>query len=298
MVQVLMSTYNGEKYLKEQLDSLLNQSYKDIKILVRDDGSKDRTVEILDEYSKKYPEKIKCVYGDNIGVIASFLELINLSDDNYKYFAFCDQDDIWLKEKVEKAVEKMKDDIPFMYFSNKILVDEKLNVLKKENYTPEISLENSIIENLATGCTVVINKKLIDAVKNKKINKEKILMHDWVLFIIANMIGEIYFDSNAYIYYRQHSNNVVGIETNKIKKIKKRMKNLKNRKKDALKNQVLEILKIAEEKIEKEKYIKIFEIVKANNILQRYRMLMKNNIKRQNRQDDIIFKILYIFGWS
>lgn len=296
MIQVLMSTYNGEKYLEEQLDSLLNQSYKNMKILIRDDGSKDRTIDILDEYSKKYSEKIKCIYGENIGVIASFLELINRSDGNCKYFAFCDQDDIWLKEKVEKAVDKMKDDIPFLYFSNKILVDENLNILKKETSNLSITLENSLIENLATGCTVMVNKKLLDVIKNKNINHQKILMHDWLLFILSNLLGEVYFDKNAYILYRQHSNNVVGIEINIIKKNWKKFKRLKEGKKKAFKEQISEILKISKNKIKKEKYDDILELIDANNFIRRYRVIKKIKMKRQNKLENVIFKSLYILG--
>lgn len=297
MIQILMSTYNGEKYLEEQLESLLNQSYQNIKILIRDDGSKDGTLEILDKYLKKYPQKIKCILGENKGVIGSFLSLIDASDKNCNYFAFCDQDDVWLKEKIEMAVNNMKTDIPFMYFSNKIIVDEKLNVLKKEADQPEITLGNSIIQNIATGCTIVINKKLLNVIKNRKIDTSRILMHDALIYIVANLIGEIYFDQNAYIYYRQHSNNVIGSETNLIKKYYKRIKKFKKRKKNALREQIEEILEIVKDKIDNEKRKNILEIINAKNFIQRYRILKKKTFKRQNKQDDVIFKILYLFGW-
>lgn len=292
-----MSTYNGEKYLEEQLESLLNQSYQNIKILIRDDGSKDGTLEILDKYLKKYPQKIKCILGENKGVIGSFLSLIDASDKNCNYFAFCDQDDVWLKEKIEMAVNNMKTDIPFMYFSNKIIVDEKLNVLKKEADQPEITLGNSIIQNIATGCTIVINKKLLNVIKNRKIDTSRILMHDALIYIVANLIGEIYFDQNAYIYYRQHSNNVIGSETNLIKKYYKRIKKFKKRKKNASREQIEEILEIVKDKIDNEKRKNILEIINAKNFIQRYRILKKKTLKIQNKQDDVIFKILYLFGW-
>lgn len=291
MIQILMSTYNGEKYLKEQIESLLNQTYQKFKILIRDDGSTDKTKDILESYQKKYPSIIKCVYGENLGVVKSFIKLINLSDEKCDYFAFCDQDDYWLEEKLEKAFEKMRKDIPFLYFSNKILVDEKLRILKIENKDIEVKKFNSLIENLATGCTIVINKKLIRYLKNKNINSKNILMHDWFAYILANFLGEVYFDKNSYIYYRQHSNNVVGSESNAVKKNYKRViRFLTRRKKDSLKNQIIEILKVMNKKNEE-----IKKIVYAKTIIDKF-LLMKK-LKRQTVLDTYIFRILYIFGW-
>ena len=284
MVQILMSTYNGEKYLEEQIRSLLQQSYKNIKILIRDDGSNDKTKQILEEYKNKYPNIIECIYGKNIGVIASFLELINLSDTECEYFAFCDQDDYWLQEKIEKAVSQIKINIPFLYFSNKILVDEKLKIIKTETKQIYPNKECALIENLATGCTIIINKQLINYIKYKKINLKNILMHDWLIYILANFVGEVYHDKNAYIYYRQHSNNVVGIETNIIKKYYKRIiKFLKKRKKDSLKKQIKD----------KENVIK--KIIESKKLFEKILLLRK--LKRQNVLDNFIFKVLFLLGW-
>ena len=106
-VQVLMSTYNGEKYIREQLNSIINQTYPSIKILVRDDGSSDGTIEILEEYAAKY-DNMAYYAGKNLGVIQSFLQLLKDSDDSSAYYAFSDQDDVWLPEKIEKAVEMIE----------------------------------------------------------------------------------------------------------------------------------------------------------------------------------------------
>ena len=102
-VTILMSTYNGEKYLEEQIDSLLNQTYKNISILIRDDGSKDNTVHIIKE-KKKSNDNITLIEGKNVGFIKSFLELINLAEKS-DYYAYCDQDDVWMEEKIQRAVE-------------------------------------------------------------------------------------------------------------------------------------------------------------------------------------------------
>ena len=126
-VQILMSTYNGERYLAEQLDSIFRQTWPNIEVLVRDDGSKDATLEILNEYQKKHAN-LYVFPGTNEGLTRSFLELIQKCDADY--VAFSDQDDYWLENKIEVAVERLAEfDGPALYCSNQILVDQDLNRL-------------------------------------------------------------------------------------------------------------------------------------------------------------------------
>ena len=298
MIQILMSTYNGENYLREQLDSLLNQTYENIKILIRDDGSKDGTIQILKEYSEKYPNKIECIFDENIGVIKSFFELMKKSDEKCNYFAFCDQDDFWLKEKVEKAIEQIKEEIPFLYCSNTILVDENLKILKINNEKKEIDLNNILVENCATGCTVVINNKLLKLLKEKKINLENVLMHDWWALIVSILFGEVYYDSESYIYYRQHGNNVVGSESNVLKKYLKKINNFKKkRKKNALKNQIEEMLKSYRNNMESITVEKLEEAIDNDSIVKRIKRFKTISLYRNNKFENLIFKFLYLCGW-
>ena len=97
-VQVLMSTYNGEKYIRQQLDSIMNQTYANVSILVRDDGSSDKTVEILREYESRYGGRISILLENNRGVVHSKFILLHHSDSSASYYCFCDQDDIWLPD--------------------------------------------------------------------------------------------------------------------------------------------------------------------------------------------------------
>ena len=298
MIQILMSTYNGENYLREQLDSLLNQTYENMKILIRDDGSKDGTIQILKEYSEKYPNKIECIFDENIGVIKSFFELMKKSDEKCNYFAFCDQDDFWLKEKIEKAIEQVKDEIPFLYCSNTTLVDENLKILKINNEKKEVDLNNILIENCATGCTVVINNKLLKLLKEKEINLENVLMHDWWALIVSLLFGEVYYDSESYIYYRQHGNNVVGSEANMLKKYVRRINNFtKKREKDALKKQINEILKNYRDNMESITVEKLEEVIDNDSMLKRIKVLKEIPLYRNNKFENLIFKTLYLLGW-
>ena len=294
-VQVLLSTYNGENFLEEQLESLLNQTYPNIKVLVRDDGSVDRTHEILDCYSKKY-DCITWYSGNNIGVWRSYIDLINHSDNTATYFAFCDQDDYWLPEKIEKSILYLEKsgEIPALYCSNTILVDESLEKLNpKINYKDfKPSFGNALIQNIATGCTCVFNKCARDLVYNTQ--PVYIIMHDWWLYLIVSCFGKIYFDNNSYILYRQHQTNTIGARGNEIEKWKYRIKNFK---KSIGRNylQIDAFMKLYNPSKKNLNLINDFQSTKYN-ISSRLLFLKNKKIYRQDRLDDILYRILVILG--
>lgn len=225
-VQVLMSTYNGEKYLREQLESILGQTYPCIKVLIRDDGSTDGTVEILKEYKRKY-NNVTYYKEENIGVIQSFLKLLRDSDDCVEYYAFADQDDVWLPEKISRAVQMIEEkhsEKPVLYCSDTYITDEKLNIIKKEDKNPRPSFGNALVQNVCTGCTAVMNRELRDIINETR--PVDIVMYDWWFYLSATLYGEVIYDQDAYIYYRQHENNEWGVKTRKRDVIKYRLKQL------------------------------------------------------------------------
>lgn len=247
-VIVLVSTYNGEKYIREQLDSILNQTYKNITILIRDDGSTDGTRSILNEYGDKY-SNIKLDLDSNVGVIGSFNRLIsNPMVDKYEYVCFCDQDDVWLSDKIESGLEFFSDkEIPQLYCSNLIIVDNKLNKIKNYyNNRPVFNRYTSIVQNCSSGCTQIFNKTAVSLYR-KGIEKH-IEMHDYWMFLVCLFLGEVYFDFIPHILYRQHSNNVVGA---KNKKIVKAINNLKNKhhKREQMFNDFIDCYKLDEESV-------------------------------------------------
>ncbi|HPO49276.1 MAG TPA: glycosyltransferase, partial [Spirochaetota bacterium] len=165
-VIVLMSSYNGEKYIEDQLDSILDQTYDNFEIYVRDDGSKDNTLNILKKYEKE--GKIKLFIGENIGYVKSFFWLIRNSSDA-DFYSFSDQDDVWLSDKIEKGINLLKNsppEIPTLYFSNYDFYDSNMNfikhnkpLLKKPNLFNTLKKgENGI------GCTEIINQKLKETI--------------------------------------------------------------------------------------------------------------------------------------
>lgn len=299
-VQILLSTYNGENFLKEQLDSLLKQDYSNIGISIRDDGSSDNTFSILKLY--EHNQKIDNITsGRNVGVVESFLKLLKNSDSESDYYAFCDQDDVWLNFKISRAIEKLselEETVANMYCSQKTIVDEKLNKVGKNNGFNKVlpSFENALVENIATGCTIVINKTTRDLLV--KHLPKKIIMHDWWIYIVTSAFGNVIYDSKSYILYRQHQSNVVGVSTSSISKWKKRIKRFKNNKsKELLKAQVCEISNIylKELSLDKKKILEGFINI-PSNFLARVNYVYKSPVYRQNWLDNLALKILILIG--
>lgn len=230
---VLLSTYNGEKFLGEQLDSLLTQDLESVdyslKIFVRDDGSKDKTCDILQEYCQKYPNIFSVVCGENLGFAKSFSYLIKNAPDA-DFYALCDQDDVWLPSKLKNgilALEKRgREFAPNLYATNTKVVNAQLKETHKDT-KPFLKedcshfKESIILSNIA-GCTMIFNNALRDLYR--RIPSENIWAHDYTLGVLANCFGNMIYDENPQILYRQHGNNVFGSGKG-IGKMWKSMKN-------------------------------------------------------------------------
>lgn len=193
LVNILISTYNGEKYIREQIDSLLNQTYRNIKIYVRDDGSKDKTLDILHEFSEK--NQIILIEGQNAGFGSSFMQLLKLAEEG-DYWAFCDQDDVWDSEKIGNAVKylnQVDERTPNMYFHNFSLTDENLNVTGQyRNRISNYSFQMAITECLHMGFATVINKELRRLMLKGDVMKLR--SHDWWAELIVMEFGSVYTD--------------------------------------------------------------------------------------------------------
>ena len=222
-VCVLLSTYNGEQYLEEQLKSIFEQKNVDVELIVRDDGSSDNTLNILNNYKKSY--NVTVYKSNNIGPAKSYMELLKLAP-NCDYYAFADQDDYWHNEKLYNAIKELElsnSKNGKLYFSSLNIVDENMKFIKKSFLTKNINFKNEMIKNYATGCTMVFDKILFNIIKNE--NFDYVAMHDSLICRIALIVGAfIYIDQNSYINYRQHSSNVLGMKTSFLSVIKERMK--------------------------------------------------------------------------
>lgn len=328
VIQVLMSTYNGEKYLKEQIDSILSQDCEEetdtkLKLLIRDDGSKDGTQKILETYAEKYPDKIQWFQGENVGVIKSFFDLILKSDEKADYYAFSDQDDYWMPDKLSVAVKKLKQmqkkaavenisKYPLLYCCRPKLVDENLQELVSEIKRPPMraGFGNAIVENIVTGCTLVMNHALRDMAKDNP--PEFTVMHDWWFYLLASCYGEVYYDETPHICYRQHSGNVLGSNVNRLNEFRDRLKRFKGNRRN-ISRQLEEFVRVynilVDDKSENTIYTQ--ESVKAKiqlaeklvryrgkirYLLKRILFMKKSGIYRQRKADNAIFRLILISG--
>ena len=215
----MISTYNGEKYLREQLDSVLAQKNVDLHVLVRDDGSSDSTLEILEEYSAK-DNRLSYYRGENVGPAHSFLDLMYQADGT-DFYALCDQDDVWDEDKLEIAingVKKLDQSKPALYYCNLRLVDCELHFLRNAFQTSQDQKNKyaALLENKATGCTCVYNIAASEMFKVKI--PEYCSMHDTWVYLVCKLMGSAIYDSNPHMSYRQHGNNVIGATVKKNSK--------------------------------------------------------------------------------
>ncbi len=209
-----MSVYNGEAYLRTQLESLVFQQGVQVSLTVRDDASRDNSCQIVEEFGSQIP--VTLIHGENVGAARSFMELVHQTEEDADYYAFCDQDDYWLPEKLQRAVEKIESDgcdtaKPVLYYSNVKRVGSELEEIDdpfKKNYHTE-TFGAVLISTAAPGCTMVFNKALL--LYLKAYMPEYLLMHDsWTLQVCTAIDGNVIYDENSYIKYRQHAGNVVG----------------------------------------------------------------------------------------
>ena len=235
-VLILLSTYNGEVYLREQMDSLYAQEGVDMHILVRDDGSKDKTINILEDYQHNQGS-LTIIRGDNLGPAKSFYELARyafMKTVQYDYYAFCDQDDVWFPNKLLRAINAMEDDRSEykLFYGNVKPVDSNLNPTSLSSIKIANCLEANIVSNRSLGCTQVFNFALLSQIIKisnyieKRPMEEGILpFHDaWTALVAYSLNASVIVDNTPLIYYRQHSNNVIGDGGSGFSRMRSRIK--------------------------------------------------------------------------
>ena len=206
-IAVVLSTYNGEAHLKQQLDSVLNQDVGNLSVYVRDDGSRDGTVALLESYERK--GHIKLLRGENVGVVSSFLEALAAVPVEADYVALCDQDDEWHVDKLSRAlgVLRAKDNsVPQLYCSEYIFCDAEMNPTGRSHLNRRgVSFHTMLYENMASGNTMVMNRALANRVNEA--GREGVYCHDWWIALVATALGELAFDDFASLEYRRTGSN-------------------------------------------------------------------------------------------
>lgn len=225
MIDILMAAYNGDRFISEQIESILAQSVNGWHLYIRDDGSSDRSFQIALEYSGKYPKLITAERSSipTGSACANFMGMLKHSEA--EYVMFCDQDDFWYPDKIKLTYEKMLEleekypDVPILVHTELEIADRELNVInnsftKFQGLDPKCSSLNRLLcQNNITGCTVMMNKALADIIKGA--SPEEMLMHDWWAGLAAASFGHIGFVDTPTIKYRQHGDNQVGAVNNR-----------------------------------------------------------------------------------
>lgn len=220
--EILMAVYNGEKFLAEQIESILQQDTQDWHLTISDDCSTDNSVLIIEGYIERFPEKIGRVFSEQRFGNARDHFFWLMKNCEADYMLFCDQDDVWHSDKVRKTVDALKTaeaefgaEMPILVFTDQTVVDEKLRVIapslmelqRQDPYAQDY--RNLLIKNVVTGCTVGINRALAE-LAGKCTAPEKTIMHDWWLGLVAANFGKMVYLDESTMEYRQHGDNSVG----------------------------------------------------------------------------------------
>ena len=209
-VQVFLSAYNGEKYIQEQVQSILGQKNVEVYLLIRDDGSTDRTRSIIESLRTENPKKIEIIEGENLGYRKSFLRMLSYSKVEMDYFAYADQDDVWQNEKLEKAIQMLlSNPESWLYASSLKITDENLKILNIKCTTDlRQSLGGFFVRTRLAGCTMVFTKQLeniAEKYSNLEIDRDTAPDHDCLLCMLSLLYNrKIAIDMESYILHRRH----------------------------------------------------------------------------------------------
>ena len=221
---VLLATYNGEQYLREQLQSLADQSDRDFVCYIHDDGSTDRTPDIAQEFERNYPDRFKVLsYQADHGAAGNFMSLARyaLEHSAESYFLFCDQDDWWDARKIEKQVAAVRRHEaagkPYLLYCDRAVADERLQTVAASamSFTKcragvNDTYKKLVFRNTAAGCTMCMNRACLELAV-RSVNDAHIFMHDWWFMLIGRYFGDVGFLDEPLLKYRQHGSNALGV---------------------------------------------------------------------------------------
>lgn len=272
-----MAVYNGQEYIREQLESLKDQTYTEWRLVIRDDRSSDKTAEIVKKFSDEVEQEVIFKVNEKPSGSAknNFALLINDAKES-DYVMFCDQDDIWKKDKIEITFNKMKQaeerygrDFPLLVHGDVEVIDENGNInadsmFEMSHINADSKLPQILIQNHVTGCTMMCNKKLIAGI-SEYASSEYIIMHDYLAALYASVFGKIEVIKKPLLSYRQHSGNSVGAKNNNNPVyLLKRLANGRKSYKEAMetsRNQVKFFVEIYREELAAEKYCEEYELM-------------------------------------
>ncbi len=226
-VAVILGFYNGNKYILEQIDSIICQTHKNISIFIFDDNSSQKIIKNEINGRQKFNNQIKIIKREsNLGYAKNFLHGLKEIKGNFDYYAFCDQDDIWEKDKIKEALKTLKNKnklTAYLYFSRTKYYNEDCTkeIGSSKIFKRPAVFRNAILQNIAGGNTIVLNKKAKEIV-SKTIKCKNYISHDWWCYLIVSAAGgKIIFDNKRTVRYRQHNENLIGMNSSTFEKVKR-----------------------------------------------------------------------------
>lgn len=216
MISVCMATYNGEKYITQQLDSILSQISDTDELIISDDGSTDKTIDIIQEYQTKY-KNIRLLNGPRCGVQKNFENALKHVQGDIVFL--CDQDDVWVKGKVKACMHEFETKENILVLHDAYIVDENCNVIEDSLFAHRGSksgLVKNIIKNSYVGCCMAFRKDLLEHCLPFP---DKIEMHDWWIGLVAEKVGKTALINKPYLMYRRHAENVSSFHHHPFKKM-------------------------------------------------------------------------------
>lgn len=300
-IVVMMSTYNGAGNLEPQIRSILDQDVPHLSLLVRDDGSRDKTPEILRRLARTEP-RLEVHLGDNAGLPHAFFELFGMAPPDADVYLLSDQDDIWHADKVAIAARQVIShtaDTPVLYCSRVRLVSDAGDILGLSPDRPSAgALGNALIENICTGCTAAFNGALLKRLRQAK-SLDGIMFHDWWAYLVAASFGTVIFDRDAHIDYRLHDHNVAGMPTSQLNAFTRRLtqQHISDRFANLL-SQAEAFAAVYGDELEPDKRRLLDKLMALKeNRRAAFGLIAERGIFRQSRRDDLIWRLaLALFG--
>ncbi|MBQ4822606.1 glycosyltransferase family 2 protein [Aquimarina sp. MMG016] len=290
LVSVVIGTYNGSEYIEDQLQSILNQTYSKIEVIIVDDASNDTTIDIVTEFSKKHKNIIIHAFDKNVGYIKNFERGIDLA--NGKYIALSDQDDWWAPTKIEKLINSISD--YDLVYCNSTFVDEKLNCLgnsfsSTKNLINSNTPLNFLLDNCVSGHASLFTKSLYNNAKPFP----ELIPHDWWLAYVASLGNGLFYLDEPLVKYRHHQDNVIA-SNNKDKKDKKKNKKSKGQKFKERRHRINNFYDRCPDELQEEKRIILsvkesYSNFSLSNNLKRVAVLFSNRkeILKINKKNDL-----------
>lgn len=301
LIVILMGTFNGSQYLSEQLDSIEKQTHENWRLIVSDDGSDDSTVEILNAFKDRWATgKLELIQGPKKGFCYNFLSLACDTQIKGDYYAFCDQDDFWLPNKLEVALQIItrgeNSNQAFLYCGRTIYVDNRLKrISQSTEYKMPKVFNNALVQSIAGGNTMLFNqatKHLLEVIGLKSVAS-----HDWWLYqLVTGTDGKIFYDTNPYVLYRQHAGALVGRNNTFISKLERliavamgKFRKLNNQNIDALRSIQIYLSLEAQQSLEK------FIQIRNSSFFYKIKILSSCDLFRQTIWQTRMMKVAILF---